>query len=353
MLSGMVAVIVGFAIAIAAFIPFVAISYRRRGEMTLGRSLLWLAAVIYAMALWTYTLLPLPNPADMVCAGIQTTPGQFISDIFDYDVSGPSALLHNPAVLQVVLNVMLFMPLGWFVRHLGGRGVVVSTITGFLASALIETTQVTGIWGMYECPYRVFDVDDLIMNTVGALLGSLVGLLFWKRSKRGPDAAKPRPVTGTRRLLGILCDLGVVWMISGGVMVLTLAVALLDGRDEMLIPAAVFQMAAAVLPLVVQLVSVLAGGVTLGERAVMLTSTPGRIPAFPARLLRFLFGIGGFLLLQLWGASNAGLAMFVLGVVSFIMVFTTRGHRGLPLVVSDMRLHDRRSTEIESQESAR
>lgn len=349
MSSGLVAIVVGFLVAIAAFVPFVAVSYRRRGEMTLGRSLMWLAAVVYAMALWTYTLLPLPNPADMVCAGIQTTPGQFVSDILDEGIGGPSALLHNRAFLQVALNVMLFMPLGWFIRHLGGHGVVVATLTGLVASALIETTQVTGIWGMYECAYRVFDVDDLIMNTAGALLGSLVGMLFWNRSKRGPDAARPRPITAVRRFLGILCDLALSWMVTSGVMIITVGIALLDGRDEMLIPATILQVAAVVLPVVIQLISVLAGGVTLGERVVLLRSVPGRMPAALARPLRFLFGIGGFLLLQMWDEPVAGLAMFVLVVVTFIMVFTTRQHRGLACVVSDLQLDDRREQKPSGQ----
>ena len=42
---------------------------------------------------------------------------------------------------------------------------------GFLASLLIEVTQLTGIFGLYPCAYRFFEVDDLITNTTGTLLG--------------------------------------------------------------------------------------------------------------------------------------------------------------------------------------
>ena len=37
----------------------------------------------------------------------------------------------------------------------------------------VELTQLTGIWGLYPCPYRQFDVDDLILNTGGVVLGFL------------------------------------------------------------------------------------------------------------------------------------------------------------------------------------
>lgn len=36
------------------------------------------------------------------------------------------------------------------------------------------TTQLTGIYGIYNCPYRIFDVDDLILNSTGALFGFVI-----------------------------------------------------------------------------------------------------------------------------------------------------------------------------------
>lgn len=48
---------------------------------------------------------------------------------------------------------------------------------GFAVSLLIETAQLTGIFHLYPCSYRLFDVDDLIWNTLGALLGYAVAAL--------------------------------------------------------------------------------------------------------------------------------------------------------------------------------
>lgn len=236
-LSAAVAIGVGILIAVALFVPFVYANYRRRGHLTLLRTLLWTAFLIYAMALWTYTLLPLPDPAQIRCAPAQLTPFQFLADIRTFDTSGPRALLHNPAVLQVAFNILLFLPLGILLRWLWGRGIIWSTVLGFAVSLCIETTQLTGLWGLYPCAYRLFDVDDLMANTVGALLGGVLAAAFalLRRLASGTAAGeagvstaseardgagstsavaagvstarRPRPVSKRRRVLGAVCDL--------------------------------------------------------------------------------------------------------------------------------------------------
>lgn len=343
----LIAVVVGFGIAIVAFVPFVALSYRRRGEMSFWRSMLWLGAVIYAMALWTYTLVPFPESYDVQCVPMQTVPFMFVRDIADLGAGSVGALLHNPAAAQVVLNVVLFMPLGWFLRRLGDRGIVVATLVGFAVSALIEVTQLTGIWGLYSCSYRVFDVDDLIANTSGAFLGSLVGMLLWRRGQT-VDAASPRPITVWRRALGMLCDVAFIALVGWLVTAAQLAIALFDGRPELAIPMTVFQIIGLALPLGIQLVSVLVGGVTVGERIVLIRARHRRLPASLSRPLRFLFGIGGYTLLLRWDAWPAGLLTFALFVTTVIMVFTTRSHRGFACVVSDIEIEDARASRAEA-----
>ena len=79
------------------------------------------------------------------------------------------------------MNIVLFLPLGAFVRRLLGQSHVVAGLAGLGTSILIELTQGTGFWGLYDCAYRFGDIDDVIMNTLGAVIGSLLAsvLLFW------------------------------------------------------------------------------------------------------------------------------------------------------------------------------
>jgi glycopeptide antibiotics resistance protein len=81
---------------------------------------------------------------------------------------GISEELHNVnrevGVANVVGNVVMFVPLGWLLRLVTGRtwrAVVVAAAF----STFIETVQFfTG---------RAADVDDVVLNTTGALLGAV------------------------------------------------------------------------------------------------------------------------------------------------------------------------------------
>ncbi|HOA87674.1 MAG TPA: hypothetical protein PKH61_09795 [Microbacteriaceae bacterium] len=50
-LLAVIAVSVGVIVGIGLFVPFVAVSYRRRGRLSLARLLLWFAALVYFWAI--------------------------------------------------------------------------------------------------------------------------------------------------------------------------------------------------------------------------------------------------------------------------------------------------------------
>ena len=205
---GVIAIAIGLAFGVVLFVPFVAVSYRRRGRLGVGRALLWLSALIYFWAIWTYTLLPLPDPDTIRCVGAITDPMSVVRDV-QKAFAAPGNPLRQPALLQLVFNVLLFLPLGFFVRVIAGRGVLAAFAAGFGLSLLVETTQLTGVWGIYPCAYRFFDVGDLMTNTLGAVVGCMLALVVPRKlrgAKASPDADLPRPVTRGRRALAMLCD---------------------------------------------------------------------------------------------------------------------------------------------------
>ena len=140
--SAAVAIGLGVLVGTALFVPFVAVSYRRRGRLTLGRSLLWAAALVSFLAIWTYTLLPLPDAGTYACAGVNLDVTAFIGDLRS------ARSVTDFAALQLALNVLLFLPLGFFLRALGGRGILVGLLVGFGVSLVVETTQLTRVWGL-------------------------------------------------------------------------------------------------------------------------------------------------------------------------------------------------------------
>lgn len=345
MLLGFIAIAIGAAFGILLFVPFVAISYRRRGRLGLGRTLLWLSALVYFWAIWTYTLLPLPDPDTIRCVGAITDPMSVVRDVQKALVA-PGNPLRHPAVLQLAFNVLLFLPLGVFVRVLAGRGILVALASGFGLSLLVEMTQLTGVWGLYPCAYRFFDVGDLMTNTLGAVIGCALALVV-PRSRRGSkasvDADRPRPVTRGRRALAMVCDALTYWFVSASASVVVQAwleyvvvdrAAVLDGglaaTVSTIVPSSLF------------LVLILVNGRSVGDIAVQLRYTGSRVPVPFARVLRWAGGIGGLSALSLLGGLF-GAASSLLILVAVVMLFTTRLGRGLPGILSGQHLVDARA----------
>ncbi len=339
----MLAILLGALVGFVVFVPFVAVSYRRRGGLSFGRLVLWAAALVYFLAIWTYTLLPLPDPSALTCAGVNLDVFAFVGDIRGA-VARPGSTLTDPSVLQLLLNVLLFIPLGFFIRVLGGHGILVAFLVGLGVSVFIETTQLTGVWGLYPCAYRVFDVDDMLTNTTGAVIGSLLSLVVPKRHRgmqRAMDADEPRPVTRSRRLLAILCDVmafGLVTITAG--VVVQLALQLTGDRAAVLSGEPASTIGAIAGP-AVWLVVIAATGRSIGDLAVQLRYDGGPLSAWLARPLRWIGGISGAALLSLL-PDPWSLAAPLFVIVSAILVFTTKSGRGIPGLLSGMPLRDAR-----------
>lgn len=343
-LLGAIAVGIGVVVGIGLFVPFVAVSYRRRGRLSVPRALLWAAALVYFWAIWTYTLLPLPDPDTIRCVGMLTDPFEVVRDVRKA-IAAPGNTLTHPAVLQLAFNVLLFVPLGFFLRVLGGRGIVTALLVGLGLSLFIETTQLTGVWGIYPCAYRFFDVGDLMTNTTGALLGAVFGLVV-PRAHRGlskaPDADLPRPVTRGRRALAMLCDgvgfLLASWTVSVAVQLFFQYV--LEDRQAVL-DGTIAELAGTGGAALVWLIVTLLTGQTIGDLAVQLRYTGSRMPVVVARLLRWAGGVAALSALGLFGGLLGALSNGLI-VVACVMFFFTRRGRGLPGVLSGQQLVDAR-----------
>ncbi|WP_262426513.1 VanZ family protein [Brachybacterium sp. Z12] len=97
-------------------------------------------------------------------------------------------------VLQVLMNVALFVPLGMILRGVFRLDATTSVAMALLLSALIEVTQYTGAFGIYPCGVRIADIEDLLANTAGAWAGALcaplltrLGVPLFDRGSRPDD----------------------------------------------------------------------------------------------------------------------------------------------------------------------
>ncbi|GMQ57291.1 VanZ family protein [Vallitalea sediminicola] len=177
-------------LAFLGTIPFLLYQYIKYHYVNKIRVLVTYSFVLYCLTAYYMVILPLPKSSDVMSlfpAGrqiYQLVPFQFILDILkDTQViyNEPATYIHllkEQAFLQAAFNVLLLVPLGVYLRYYFRKSWFKTVLFGFLISLFFELTQLTGLYGFYNAPYRLFDVDDLILNTIGCLLGFVIAPLF-------------------------------------------------------------------------------------------------------------------------------------------------------------------------------
>lgn len=323
--NALVALLLGVPLAVLLIVPVAAVRYRRAGHLSGTDLAQLLAGCVYFCALWAYTLLPTPPSRELAaCAPVQLELFAFVGDVIRAGLETPTTVVHNAALLQFVLNTALFAPLGLGVRLLLRRGVLTAALIGLSGSLIIEITQLTGIFGVYSCAYRLFDVDDLLANTIGAVLGSLVSAVVLGRT-RSTEVLPLRiiPVSIGRRLLGLIADAVLIAL----VVILVAALETIGRGATDLAPRpddVVDVVARWLVPAVFELVLVLRSGRTVGEWLVLI-ETVGRA----GRWRQALLGATGYCLLGPLGLLQA---LFV--VVTVVAILVTPDRRGLSRQIS-------------------
>lgn len=148
---------------------------------------------VYISGLFAFTLLPMNSAEGFTCSRNPvrfTLFHSFASMVKDNVGNNPLEVMTSWSFLQIFLNLLLFIPLGFLARAVFKRTLWISTPMAFMVSLFIELSQLTGIWGIFPCAYRIFDVDDLMVNTVGGLVGATLAHL-WISIR--PREEKPLP----------------------------------------------------------------------------------------------------------------------------------------------------------------
>lgn len=351
------ALVLGSILSIVLLVPVIATEYRLWGTLSLGRLVLVLAFIPYLLAIPLFTLLPIDGDYTNICRFgdqrwlMNLRLFRFADQIQLQETRiGWRATATSDVFLQAFLNVVFFVPLGAFLRRVTHAPVWLTIAMGFLTSLAIETTQLTGNWGLTACQYRYFDVDDLFLNTSGTVIGIILAPMLAVipgTELRMADRKRARPVTRLRRLVQLFCD-GLLFtlIVLGGQVVATIVLAIVD------VPAAENELDALIvlgtaLTLFV-LIPLVGSGVTLGERTVLIRVTArDGTPAAPWRVL--VKGMVG------WGVVGIGFALSALGVAyarevayawsGIALIVTVIDPRGLSCLLSGLRRGDAREAD--------
>ncbi|MDR2976783.1 MAG: VanZ family protein [Streptococcaceae bacterium] len=211
-----IGVLLFFAFLLVALIPYMIIQYRRSGRVAPWKFLVSFSFVLYLICAYALTIFPLPDPAEVAkFTGPKQNlvPFMFIREFLKNTplvLTDPHtwlATLKSPSFIQPAFNVLLTVPFGIYMRYLFKRKFTFTLITSFLLTLSFETIQRSALFGLYPRPYRLFDVDDLMLNTLGALIGFGLAYLL-RRLLPDLDAVQPSggKISLTRRSIALFTD---------------------------------------------------------------------------------------------------------------------------------------------------
>lgn len=175
-------------IFLLAALPYLIVR-RRRGQQVNLKEVGFIGLLtLYGAGVLAYTFLPLPAVGELVCSPGANYPRWFLGWSIDFALRENKGLidaLTSMYVLQMLLNILLFVPFGIIARVRWNLAFRPLLFAAFATTLCIELTQITGIWGIYDCAIRTFDAEDIFNNTLGAVVGwALVAAGQYHRASR-------------------------------------------------------------------------------------------------------------------------------------------------------------------------
>ena len=174
-------------VACLAALPYAVYCYRKYGAISIWRTFVLFSFVFYLQCAYFVVILPLPDPAIVAGstgAGVNLIPFYFVYEFLKESPFVPSQIstwlpaLKSGMVLHSLLNYFLLFPFGIYLSYYFQCNWKKVLLFSFLLSLFFELTQLTALYGLYPKPYRVFDVDDLLSNAFGAMMGYFVYTRF-------------------------------------------------------------------------------------------------------------------------------------------------------------------------------
>lgn len=209
-------------------LPYMLIQYHKYGSLPLLRVGIVYSFILYLIAAYFLVILPLPTLEEVMnytTPTMQLIPFDFITDIIRASIftwNDPSTyinLITDKHFYQVFYNLILLLPFGIYLKYYFNCSFKKTVLYSFLLSLFFELTQLSGLYFIYPRGYRLFDVDDLLINTLGGALGYSIALLLLKflpnRKKLDQYAYQlGTKMSGWKRIFTFLFDLAMITILT-------------------------------------------------------------------------------------------------------------------------------------------
>ena len=201
-------------------IPFILYEYHKYGSIHKLKVFIIYSFILYILTIYFLVILPLPAKNTLLKPKenmIRLVPFGFVGDLIkesSFTLTNPKTYLKaltEPCFYTVIFNVFMMIPFGMYLRYYFKCSLKKTVIFSFLLSLFFELTQVSGLYFIYPYPYRVFDVDDLAMNTLVGIVGYYINgfidkFLPTREKIDRVSLENGKTVSGLRRITIFLLD---------------------------------------------------------------------------------------------------------------------------------------------------
>ena len=174
-------------IAALITLPYVGYQYIKHGLVSKHRICIIYSFILYMLIAFFLISLPLPDWASITGNTwqdhINLIPFRQIYLYWHNKALNPVSLmgyLVSMLFWQLLFNILLTVPFGLYLRYYFKLSLKRTVLYSFLLSLLYETSQITGLFGIFSEPYRLADVEDIICNTLGGVIGWQIAYVFTK-----------------------------------------------------------------------------------------------------------------------------------------------------------------------------
>ena len=176
-------------LALLFTLPYVLYQYHKYGSIYWLRVGIVYSFLLYLLVAYFLVILPLPPIEEVrnyTTPRMQLIPFDFVIDFIKNtsfrlnDFGTYWTALKEPYFYTFFYNILLCLPFGVYLHYYFRCNLKKTVLFTFLLSLFFELTQLSGLYFIYPRGYRLFDVDDLLLNTFGGFIGYYVGSLFMR-----------------------------------------------------------------------------------------------------------------------------------------------------------------------------
>ena len=208
--------------------PYAIWMYRKYGSINFTKALIIYSFILYLECCFFLVNLPLPEIGSVHTRYVDMINLQPFKFVLDFIKDNPLKISEQATYLRAIkhgtfyvpaFNILMLVPFGIYLRYYFKCSLKKTIALTALLSLIFELIQLSGLFFIYSGPYRLCDIDDIIQNTLGGIIGYYIGgivsLILPKREKLDEAALKKgKEVPGLRRMLAFAIDIFIINIVN-------------------------------------------------------------------------------------------------------------------------------------------